>query len=324
MRSRRDSKTDRLGRGWDAVGSPVPGNIPEALAELGLHVYKITDMEAHAHCPGHLLRTGRADTNPSWSVNIESGLHGCWSCGYVGNFQQLVEDLLDLDRAEANGWIRSRGSIELVKRKMNPAPPVYRPAMTEAALALFVDPPPAACASRFLDLEVCRAYGVLWSTFKDCWIVPIRDADGKLLGWQEKNEKYFRNRPDNMKKSGSLFGLTQFTGRTAILVESPLDTIRIASCGLSGALASFGVRVSDEQLSHLVERADEVVLALDNDRDGIAMTHELLTKLSVRVSTKVWNYTQTEAKDPGEQNANELLWSYRNAIGGLAYRLGRF
>lgn len=325
MPPRRGSKA--TSRGWAAIDNPVPGDVLKCLEELGIRVHKITGegatAEALALCPGHEQVTGHADRKPSWSVNLDTGLHGCWSCGWRGNFPRLVRFILDVDHADAATWIRARGALDFVRRRLTPVTPVERPQVTEAALALFTAPPPGACAERLLDVDACRRLGVLWDPARDMWILPIRDPHThQLLGYQEKNKKWFRNKPETMKKAGSLFGLDIFPGGTAVLMESPLDVARLMSCGIQGGLASYGVRVSDTQLALVIDRAEDLIVALDNDPDGHAATLELLHKAAGRIPMRVWNYT-SEAKDPGEQSADELARSYRTAVGGLAYRLDR-
>ena len=37
--------------------------------------------EISGQCPVHESRVGKPDTNPSWSINVGSGLWVCYSCG---------------------------------------------------------------------------------------------------------------------------------------------------------------------------------------------------------------------------------------------------
>jgi hypothetical protein len=43
----------------------------------------------------HFARTGKADNSPSWWINLSTGMHICFSCGYKGNLLQLVCDVKD-------------------------------------------------------------------------------------------------------------------------------------------------------------------------------------------------------------------------------------
>lgn len=323
-RKRRGSRPRTANRGWGAIDNPVPGDVLGSLEELGVAVHKITSDEAWSKCPGHLKNVGREDGHPSWSVNISTGLHSCMSCPYRGSFVRLVKDLLEIGHSDAAAWVRKRGALAYVERKMAPVVEKERPKVNEAALALYTVPPLSACSSRLLTQEACAHYGVLWDPRREMWITPIRDPDTEeLRGFQEKNSKHFRNRPDDVAKSSALFGLTAFTGSTAILVESPLDVPRLLTVGIHGGLSGFGVGVSAFQMSLLMEVSDHIVLALDNDKDGLAKTTELLENYGNRHRLSVFNYARTRAKDPGEMTSNEIHWAYRNATPGLQARINK-
>jgi DNA primase len=315
MSRRTSSGTVR--KGWDVLtsGSPVPGNIPAALAELGIVLAREDHGEFYALCPGHRERTGKPDHHPSWSVNEETGAHYCFACGFKGSFVSLVAYVLGLHTDEAVGWVRARGSIEraraVLERRTEPTPLAVDTSkvVSEASLALCVPPPASALARRRLSPESAEHHGVLWDARRDCWVIPIRDPDGgRLLGWQEKNERYFRNRPRQVKKARTLFGADVFEpGSTAILVESPLDVLRLRTAGFPGGLSSYGVGVSQEQMRLIMDRTDTLIVALDNDRDGTKMCEEIRRGWGRRgLHLRYFNYTGTSAKDPGDMTDAEI------------------
>ena len=118
--------------------------------------------------------------------------------------------------------------------------------LSEAELALFVPPPAHALAARKISAEAAKLYGILWNNSTNSWILPIRDAKThRLLGWQEKGASV-RNVPYGIQKSETIFGLHAFEyGGTAVLVESPLDAAVLATAGIKGGLAFFGVSFSN-------------------------------------------------------------------------------
>ncbi|MFI6495917.1 toprim domain-containing protein [Nonomuraea typhae] len=240
--------------------------------KLGLNVLRVDDSgEATAKCPEHVKRTGREDRHPSFSVNIESGLFGCWSCQYRGEFVTLVKDQLELDHADAVAWIRAQGTIQRVERILanRDTTSDTTEEINEAKLALYVSPPPKALQSRRLTAEACARHGVLWDAENKRWITPIRDTDGTLLGWQEKNRRYFKNRPKGLKKAQHLFGLWVLPKRCdfIVVVESPLDAVRLAGLGFH-AVASYGASISDAQMRLIHERTNRLILFPDNDSAG--------------------------------------------------------
>jgi DNA primase len=311
-------------KGWDAVGTPVPGNVTACLDEIGLE-YKVQGDEIHMPCPMHEARIGKKDRSPSFSINSDAGYFNCFSCGYRGPFVVLVKDVLEIPHADAVMWVRQRGGIEKVKKflaKKQPSQVDTSKQINEASLALYVTPPIEVCAKRqFLpqDAEEC---GVLWDKKRKMWIIPVRCPDtGLLWGWQEKNERYFRNRPPSMTKSQTLFGLHTYEGDLAILVESPLDVVRLRSAGYTAGLASFGAGVSDAQMSLIRDHFDTVVIALDNDKAGSEACARLRKEWTGRgLTLRFLDYSLTDAKDPGDMTDLELTDAINNAYSSVVAR----
>lgn len=315
----------RLGKGWDALANPVPGDVLACLEELGVEVLRVSGDEALGRCPEHEKNTGSPDRHPSWSCNTETGLYGCFSCKAGGRFVSLVQFMLACDISEAVAWVRARGSIERAKRRLSGDDERLkekRRLVNEAELALYVDPPLGACSERLLDIEACQELGVLWDPREDMWILPIRDPEtGKLWGWQEKNERYFSNQPYTVKKSLTLFGIDAFQGDLAILVESPLDVVRLRGLGFTGALASFGAKVSDEQMRLIRSRTRNLISALDNDKDGRKYSEEIVRqKYAHRFNLKFLNYDGIQAKDIGDMTADQIKQSIRTAVSSILMR----
>src|SRR5690242_6641764 len=97
-------------KGWGAQLDIVPEDVLECLEELGVTVTKLTYNEAWALCPGHLSRLGRRNNKPDkWSVNIATGEHSCFSCGFSGSFTRIVQEVLGYDRESAQRWLRAHG-----------------------------------------------------------------------------------------------------------------------------------------------------------------------------------------------------------------------
>ncbi|MFJ1700378.1 toprim domain-containing protein [Streptomyces sp. NPDC088252] len=319
----------RFKRGWlETREYPVPADIPAALADLGLQVMRIIGDEANGKCPKHFERTGKEDRHPSWSCNTNTGVFNCFSCMYTGPFVQLVVDVLDISWDEAVEWVRQRGGIERVNKILGRGKYIDElleeqavQIFTEADLALYTTPPLEARRKRGLTEASCKYYGILWDKSRDMWITPIRDRNGKLLGWQEKNERVFKNRPFSIEKSKTLFGFHQFEGGTAILLESPLDCARLHSVGVKGAVSSYGAAVSDWQMQLLFEYADLIILALDNDRDGWKAAQQLKQRYrGMGRRLAFYNYGASDAKDAGDQSGDEIRFGVDHRLSPLRVR----
>lgn len=293
--------------------------VKAVLANLNIEVERERGDEITALCPGHELRTGKVDQNPSWSINTETGVHHCFSCGYKGNLLTLVAeqkefytswDRLDLEGAKE--WLRqnTRIDIQMLIKQMEEVKESYiaipKPVqMSRARLALFSkDIPKNALDSRLLTQEACEQYSVLWDHPNSRWILPICTwEDNELMGWQEKGykERYFKNRPTGIAKSKTVFQNYKNTYEDRmIVVESPLDAVRLQSAGIDGGVATFGTAVSPEQFN-IFRQTEELIFAFDNDAPGQAAALRMLDICrKTGVECKFFNYGDVECKDIGE------------------------
>lgn len=313
-------------------------NVDRAIGALGIEVREEYD-ELWALCPMHKERTGKEDHNPSWSINRTTGAMSCFSCGYSGGLIRLVCDLkgfkrtwgaaevLDIDAAKA--WLNEVAlltPVEMLKIVEDSTSryeeSTFSP-ISEARLALYVEPPGEALWRRGLTREAAQAYGVLWEPEKRWWITPLRDAETKkLIGWQEKGEyeRYFRNYPVSMKKSRTLFGLGTWgmSDNVVVVVESPLDAVRVYAAADKypttigsrvSAVATCGAKVSAYQIQLL--RDADVIWALDNpkvDTAGCQASIKLLTSIKrYGIYSRFFNYGDVDAKDPGEMTDEEIV-----------------
>lgn len=315
-------------------------NVESALQGLGIN-YEDHGNEALALCPMHEERTGKADHSPSWWINLETGMHVCFSCGYKGNLIQLVCDLknfvVDLwgkersyDYKAGEGWLATVAEISLEQlASMVNSLPTYiaaypKPvAMSEARLAVFVDPPEDALQSRSITADAAKAYGVMWNQNTKTWILPLREPHfNKLIGWQEKGtvERTFMNRPPGLPRSKTLFGLENQNESMVIVVESPLDCVRIASAGWAGAVAVCGSTVSEEQVK-LLRYSDKVVAAFDNpnvDKSGAKASKEMLNwSRKYGINLYFFNYGDSGKKDPGDLTDEEIRYGIENAVSSI-------
>jgi 5S rRNA maturation endonuclease (ribonuclease M5) len=311
--------------GWDLFGDPVPGDVYSCLVELGVEIIRQTDDEVLGKCPGHLARTGKEDRHPSWSVNTESGMHNCFSCGFSGTFVQLADFLLPKGE-DAISWVRQRGGIERARRTLErhrsqTIDEIDSDEITEASLALFTDPPAEALAKRKIRLEAAQHYDILWDPATGSWITPIREPwSDKLLGYQIKNERYFRNHPKHMEKAGSLFGHAEYQSGPIIVVESPLDVPRMLTAGVAGGVSAYGVQISDAQMNLALGLSEYIIMALDNDKDGKKLSASIKERYGHRARMKFLSYAHTDAKDVGAMEDWEIHQAIADAVPSMLAR----
>jgi 5S rRNA maturation endonuclease (ribonuclease M5) len=293
----------------------IPTNVPEVLDVLGIQIASEGNQEITAHCPFH------EDHHPSFSINKDTGLWICFQCGERGNLEHLLQKikrgsssrlLQSVRRQSVGRGLRRTESAQsgsgVVRRdRLDPVPEID-PLLVYAQYESFDLPPPWACENRQLESGAVERFGIRWNKG---WVIPIwtpepAGSPRDLWGWQFKRLDFVRNEPVGVKKSRTLFGLREFTGSTAILVESPLDVVRMASVGVTGALASFGAMVSNTQLQILTERAERIVVALDNDQEGKKQARKITRILNRVLPTEIFTY-YSSVKDPGEMDDEELI-----------------
>jgi len=318
--------------------------VKTVLTNLSIEVENERGDEILALCPGHELRTGKVDQNPSWSINTETGVHHCFSCGYKGNLLTLVAEQKEfytswnrLDLEGAQEWLRQNSKIDLpmLIKQMEEIKESYvaipKPVpMSEARLALFsTEIPKNVLDSRLLNEDSTKKYGVLWDSVNARWILPIRTwEDNELMGWQEKGyrERYFKNRPTGIAKSKTLFNSynTEYD-RRMIVVESPLDAVRLHSAGIMGGLASFGTSISPDQFA-IFRETEDLIFAFDNDEPGrVAALRMLDLCRKTGMECKFFNYDDVECKDIGEMTNNLIhrgIETAKHCVLGKAAILG--
>lgn len=314
-------------------------DVENVLAELSLP-YDVRGNEALSLCPMHRERTGKEDNSPSWWINLETGAHMCFSCHYKGSIMQLICDVegfhldtwgvKEYDYDAAKAWLSRIQEVNpdklamvlanipsRVEQYVAPIP------MSEARLAIFVEPPQEELSGRKISQESAEHYGILWDPRKFEWILPVREPQtGKLLGWQEKGtvNRTFRNYPTGIKISSTLFGVNQLTEGDVVVVESPLDCARMRSAGINNVVAICGSKISEDQFK-LVRYADRIFAAFDNPKMDMAgkSASDDLRKLAFKYGANLlfFNYGETGKKDPGDLTDSEIEWGLSHAQSAL-------
>jgi len=315
-------------------------DIPDVLEALGIS-YSDHGHEANALCPGHVARTGKSDNSPSWWINLETGQHICFSCGYKGNLIQLICDVNEFytqtwgnqvgyDYKSAETWLATISEIpierlaDMVKKLPEYVGPAPKPLeMSESRLVVFTAPPEQALQSRNITEDAARQYSILWDPKTSTWILPLREPHfNKLMGWQEKGtiHRTFFNRPAGLHKSKTLFGIENQNDEMVIVVESPLDCARIVSAGYPGAVAICGSSPSEDQIK-LIRYSKKVVAAFDNpnlDNAGKKASKEMLEwARKYGLNLFYFNYGSSSKKDPGDMTDEEIHWGIENAVSAL-------
>lgn len=289
-------------------------DVVPVLVELGIGKLRQRGDEVTGLCPMHERNLGRPDRHASWGMNVNSGLHQCFSCGYKGTIASLYFDI--------TGVMPGPELVAemVVGQFLNALPSDYEDdddeAMEEWEPGDLVPLSERMLSRRYLTADAASRYGVCWDKSRGCWFVPITTETGELIGAQYKQVGAVSNMPYDVPKSSTLFGLYQAisTGNPNVaVVESPLDVVRLWVAGVP-AVASFGTMISRTQVDLLNRYFRFVVRAFDNDAPGAQADQILSNMLKKRGCPSVpfsyeglLNSHGEPAKDPGDVADDESL-----------------
>ncbi len=244
----------------------IPADIASALDELGIE-YRIRGDEATGICPS----PQHPDTKPSWSCNLDTGKHHCFSCGFGGSFEWLVQTVKCARKGEAVAWIQTH-KPRVGERKTDERLKL----LSEAELWEAGEPPPWALEQRGMSALAARDLEILFNHTTARWIFPLRDpVTDMLIGWQEKGtgeeSAVVLNKPDGAKKHLTVFGYRYLkrtgTDGPVVVTENPVKTGKFYDAGYR-CVSPCGAGFTDYQMELLWPYADEIILALDNDAAG--------------------------------------------------------
>jgi DNA primase len=290
-------------------------DVEKVLLNLDVSMVAQRGNEVNGLCPMHKTRTGSDDHSPSWWVNLETGVHLCFSCGYKGNMYTLVRDLKGMDHFDIQDFLKEKSEVPLdtLLQRLRDLPQYVTPeepiGMSEARLAVFTDAPEIELKKRFLTREAVNAHGVLWDAKNNAWILPIREPnDFSLWGWQEKGAtgRFFKNYPPGVKKSKTVFGVKILDESVPLwVVESPLDAVRLTGLGYN-AIATFGAIISEDQ-GKLMRRATSIISAFDNDQAGKKASEQMLGfSRKYGFDLRYFNYAGIDVKDVGDMSEKQI------------------
>jgi DNA primase len=279
-------------------------------------------VELEGLCPMHKARTGKEDNHPSWWFNTDNGMHLCFSCGYKGNIFTLVRDLKGIDYFDAQEFVNEQkeSTADYLLARLRDLPVYEVPEepleMSEARLAVFTEPPEIELRKRFLTSDAARKCGVLWDPKTSAWILPIRNPENyNLWGWQEKGAqgRFFKNQPGGVKKSKSMFNIENMSTDTVIIVESPLDVVRLESVGYTGAVSPYGAALSDSQ-AKILRNAKTIMAAYDKDDAGRKASEEIVKFAhTYGMNLTFFNYNGIDVKDIGDMTEEQIHWGIKHA-----------
>lgn len=305
----------------------VPADLEGALEDLGI-IGRIKGDEMTALCPN----PQHFDSSPSWSINMDTGKHHCFSCGFGGSFQWLVQIRRGIRSGEAMAWIKTRK----IRIAVVDEPEIVKDApVREMDLWPFTEPPEERLQERGISAESCEALEILWNEEKNRWVFVLRDPwTDRLIGWQEKgvgvDKDLVINYPPKVKKASTVFGYRNLrstgTDGSCVVLENPVKAGRVWDAGQKRVVSTCGSSFTDYQINDLLwPVADEVILMLDNDAAGHKAMHRFIMQNPyARTSTYIFNYGNgrtengayihtPDGRDPGDLSYTDITYGINRA-----------
>ncbi|SDE68030.1 MULTISPECIES: DNA primase [Kordiimonas] len=123
--------------------------------------------------------------------------------------------------------------------------------------------------------------GASYDRFRDRLMFPITDRQGRVIAFggralsKDAKAKYL-NSPETtlFHKGATLYNwanarAASYDAGQVMVVEGYMDVIALAQSGIDYAVAPLGTALTEEQISHLWQMADEPILSFDGDNAGL-------------------------------------------------------
>ena len=292
----------------------VEERIQAWMETAGCRLIKPSGDNLISRCPFH------DDHKRSFSMNVETGRFICFSesCGEQGGLMSFLINACDYSVKRAKKVALEFGELSALNAGVWEMLPAWNERTKKAEADAYPE--------RFLGLyDFCPKYmldrGFSKSTLREWEIgydfetkrvtIPVRDAGGRVVGMTRRATKASQETKYlhlNFQKSHHLYGRNKVTPNAPVYVgEGQLDAIALYQMGVR-AVSTMGARVSPEQL-RLLYAVGDVVLAYDQDRDGMSATtrignYFLERGRNCRVAT---HYPNREHPDGGKWDPGDVM-----------------
>jgi len=296
----------------------------ELISQLDLKNAKIIRDEVVACCPLH------EDNNPSFSLNLKTGLWMCFAgCGQ-GDFATLVSKVKNISREEAlkiiDKNIVTKDEITVLKEKIEKLikgevkeEEKVTPILEEATLNKF----------NYDDKEYMKNRGfndIILGEFEigkycDYVTIPIRNENKQLVAVIGRSisgaaAKYIPIMPRyGFEKSTILYGLDKIDNSTreCIIVEGHFDVLKGFQEGFRNCVAIQGSNLSKKQEMLILQNFNMVYIATDNDKPGREALKKIKRQLRGKVLLNEFKYFTNRIKDLGDMNKDMIQYGIDNA-----------
>jgi len=273
-----------------------------------------------ACCPLH------EDENPSFSMNLETGLFTCFGCDQHGNLRTFISQIFHLNSKETQKFLlhhsglenvniqslKFKNNIEKILQLKEPKEDFIFPIIQEKTIKRMyqgVDPHQYLLKRGFsqstIDYFQCgytKDYFGSGYNNQERITIPGHDEYGNICGFIgrtpiDATPKYLYT--PGYPKSHTMFNLHRAKEfDSLILVEGSLDVMMLHELDKPNACAILGASLSHEQLQLCLKYTDTLYLMFDNDKAG-----RNANKIALEMTKNIINVFHVplgDLKDPGE------------------------
>jgi len=296
--------------------SNMENQILELFKNYNIDVITDSGSELNIFCPFHKNLNSAA-----FYINKKTGLWQCFnpSCAKRGNFRQLYRqitgksyskniaiDPVALAKEIERGFKSEQNSNEL---DIDNILINYSNKEEIEVLDQFVE--------RGIDLETLEYFEVGYSDVKKRIVIPVRDANYKLVGFigratmDHQQPRYLYNK--GFKRADVLFNIQNAKYYpSCIITEGSVDAMMVYQAGYYNVVATLGAQVSSNQIKMLKRYFDHIIIFSDNDEAGFAMRSDIIDLCRGKKITEA--KIAEGCKDPGEMTKQQIQFSIENTI----------
>lgn len=274
------------------------------LKKLGIEITGRRANQLYARCPMHddLSRHKNGDRNPSWSIEITTGMHHCFSCKYGGSILQLISEKLEIGEFEAKLFLDSIEdqtsqvaidaiTVTIKSRKRSsfrlPSEVVFRP------FAEWHKMPARYVLSRRLTPKQIDRWGIGYATqgvLQGRIVLPVRNQHNEIVNYAARTfvddeKRYLAADARSHFDPSVLFGesrwleLYDLKSAFVVVCEGILNALAIErACAGVAVAALCGSNVHARHIAKLA-KFGKIIVATDPDPAGDKAADQLIFAL---------------------------------------------
>lgn len=321
-----------------------------SVVDIVERVFHIDGVESGDEYKFLCINPRHPDSDPSCSVNTDTGYWHCFVCGIGGDLAELGVQALRRTREEVEEMLRPatlEGLLDTVRLRLANVSAYSRVHRTPPAplRGPYDDGPLTYMRRRGFTTENLRAHGVRFVpeetlvnnkgkefTIRSSIGIPIRGDGGEVLAWCYRRTN---SSPDwqprylyDREVSHLWYGMDMNAhADEVVVVEGAIDKMWMEQCGFS-ALGLLGAGMASGKPKGLrskvtrLQRHKSLILLGDRDNGGVLWVNAIGDQLGSRMPIRVCMYSKwMEGGDPQELPGVDLEIMMERAVPWTKYKL---